>query len=81
MLILTAIITPIRVCLVDEKDAKNWFVVELIFDIYFWIDIVINFISAYIDNNNKRITKWSEIIKNYLTGWFIIDFVAVFRFQ
>lgn len=52
MLILTAIITPVRVCFVDDSDSNNWFTLDLFFDIYFGCDIIMNFISAYYDHNS-----------------------------
>lgn len=81
MLILTAIITPIRVGFIDDRDVDDWYYIDLSFDIYFGVDIIVNFLSAYHDEKNKLITKFSGIIKNYLTGWFPIDFIATFPFD
>lgn len=47
MLTLTAIITPVKVCFVDDGDEESWYTIDLIFDLYFISDILINFISAY----------------------------------
>ena len=52
MLSLTAIITPIRVCIVDEADVDDWASIDMFFNIYFGIDIIINFVSAYSDEKN-----------------------------
>lgn len=49
MLILTALVTPIRVSFIEERDEQDWFLIDLIFDIYFGCDIIVNFISTYHD--------------------------------
>ena len=49
MLVLTAILTPFRVCIVDDGDTYIWPYIDNIFDAIFSIDIIVNFLSAYID--------------------------------
>ena len=42
------------------------------------IDIIFGFISAYKETiDNKIIDNHVLIIKNYLSGWFIVDFIAI----
>jgi len=78
MLTMTAIITPIRVCIIDDKDTNDWSSIDMTFNIYFGVDILINFLSAYSDEKNLTIYCFKSIIYNYLTGWFLIDFVSIF---
>lgn len=51
---------------------------DLFFNIYFGIDIFVNLISAYNDETNKTIYSYKKVLINYLTGWFIIDFISIF---
>lgn len=44
---------------------------------FFLVDLCINFLSAYEDENKKVIDDPKLIAKEYLSGWFLIDFVAV----
>jgi hypothetical protein len=78
MLSLTAIITPVRVCFVEERDTGDWYIIDMFFTVYFGVDIVVNFLSAYSDEKNVVIYNYKHIIYNYLTGWFLIDFISVF---
>jgi hypothetical protein len=39
---------------------------------------VLNFISAYYDDENNLVIDRCQIAKNYLKGWFIIDTIAIF---
>ena len=81
MLVMTAFLAPFRVCFVDDEDVDDWYIVDLIFDVYFYCDILVNFISQTFNNNNQFISTFKDISINYLTGWFIIDFVAIFPFD
>jgi hypothetical protein len=45
-------------------------------DIVFGIDIIVNFLSAYEKPNLKFEYSLKKIALNYLTGFFLIDFVA-----
>ena len=47
-------------------------------DIFFVLDIVMNFITAFEDSREIVIDDRCSIIINYLTGWFIVDFVSIF---
>jgi hypothetical protein len=46
---------------------------------YFFIaDILVNFFSAYYDQDNVLVTNNLYIFKNYIKGWFWIDLVSVY---
>ena len=46
------------------------------------IDIIVFFNSSYYDSKtNRYVTSRKQIAKNYLCGWFILDFIAVFPFD
>lgn len=79
MLILTAILVPIRICFIQESE--TWDAIDICFDIFFGLDIIVNFLSAFYDQKNKLVTEWKQIILNYIQGWFILDFIAVFPFS
>lgn len=50
---------------------------DLIFDILFFLDIVVNFFSAYQDEEQHMVDNHRRIVINYLTGWFFVDLTAV----
>ena len=47
----------------------------------FIIDIVINFRTTYINENEDVISEPSKIAVHYFRGWFIIDLVAAIPFD
>ena len=50
-------------------------------DIMFIIDIVINFRTTYINENEDVVSEPSKIAVHYFRGWFIIDLVAAIPFD
>ena len=50
-------------------------------DIMFIIDILINFRTTYISENDEVISAPSKIAVHYFRGWFIIDLVAAIPFD
>ncbi|OMJ85032.1 hypothetical protein SteCoe_13754 [Stentor coeruleus] len=80
LLMWTASVTPYEICFIDDTSGA-WFGIDLVIDILFFIDIVINFVSAYPDFEGKLVTDRKKIFRNYMTGWFFIDIIGVLPFQ
>ena len=74
-LIFTAIYIPIRIAFIEEISIE-FMVIEYFIDALFFVDIFVNFVSAYYDENHNLITDNKEIAKKYLKGWFLIDLLA-----
>uniref|UniRef100_A0A8C5X7F3 Ion transport domain-containing protein n=1 Tax=Malurus cyaneus samueli TaxID=2593467 RepID=A0A8C5X7F3_9PASS len=51
-------------------------VVDLIVDIMFIIDILINFRTTYVNSNEEVVSHPAKIAIHYFKGWFLIDMVA-----
>jgi len=86
ILIFTCLVTPARLAFTfndagDKWDLDTWESVNLFIDICFFIDIIFNFNTAYIDEDFRVISDRKIIAKNYLKGWFTIDLIAIFQFQ
>ncbi|KAK3257614.1 hypothetical protein CYMTET_33311 [Cymbomonas tetramitiformis] len=54
---------------------------ELVVDILFIFDILLNFFTAYYDNAGLLVARRKLIIKNYLNNWFTLDFLAAFPLE
>ena len=68
---------PLRVCF--SVDIKLWtlaFWVELLVDLFFICDVVLNFRTSFYDANGFRENRPKRIMWHYLRGWFLIDFVS-----
>ena len=47
----------------------------------FIIDILINFRTTYVSENDEVVSQPSKIAVHYFRGWFIIDLVAAIPFD
>uniref|UniRef100_A0A7N6A4S3 Voltage-gated inwardly rectifying potassium channel KCNH2 n=1 Tax=Anabas testudineus TaxID=64144 RepID=A0A7N6A4S3_ANATE len=56
-------------------------VVDLIVDIMFIIDILINFRTTYVNSNDEVVSHPVRIAVHYFKGWFLIDMVAAIPFD
>ncbi|XP_064202089.1 potassium voltage-gated channel subfamily H member 2-like [Anguilla rostrata] len=92
LVIYTAIFTPYSAAflLSDEEEAAMQTcgyscsplnVVDLIVDIMFVIDIVINFRTTYVNANDEVVSQPGRIAVHYFKGWFLIDMVAAIPFD
>ena len=92
LVIYTAIVTPYSAAflLSDTEEQKIQScgyscsplnVVDLIVDIMFIVDIVINFRTTYVNVNDEVVSHPSKIAVHYFKGWFLIDLVAAIPFD
>ncbi|XP_043097846.1 potassium voltage-gated channel subfamily H member 7 isoform X2 [Puntigrus tetrazona] len=56
-------------------------VVDLIVDIMFIVDILINFRTTYVNANEEVVSHPVKIAVHYFKGWFFIDMVAAIPFD
>ncbi|KAM6989181.1 voltage-gated inwardly rectifying potassium channel KCNH2-like [Tautogolabrus adspersus] len=56
-------------------------VVDLIVDIMFIVDIIINFRTTYVNSNDEVVSQSIKIAVHYFKGWFLIDMVAAIPFD
>uniref|UniRef100_A0A673VU24 Potassium voltage-gated channel subfamily H member 6 n=1 Tax=Suricata suricatta TaxID=37032 RepID=A0A673VU24_SURSU len=92
LVIYTAIFTPYSAAfLLSDQDESQRMdcgytcspltVVDLIVDIMFVVDIVINFRTTYVNTNDEVVSHPRHIAIHYFKGWFLIDMVAAIPFD
>ncbi|KAI5929107.1 Potassium voltage-gated channel subfamily H member 6 [Manis javanica] len=92
LVIYTAVFTPYSAAflLSDQDESRHGdcsytcnplTVVDLIVDIMFVVDIVINFRTTYVDTNDEVVSHPRHIAVHYFKGWFLIDMVAAIPFD
>ncbi|XP_062424599.1 potassium voltage-gated channel subfamily H member 2 isoform X2 [Rhea pennata] len=92
LVIYTAIFTPYSAAFLlnDQEEAQRrncgyscspLNVVDLIVDIMFIIDILINFRTTYVNSNEEVVSHPAKIAIHYFKGWFLIDMVAAIPFD
>ncbi len=50
--------------------------IDLIVDIMFIVDIIINFRTTFVNVNDEVVSHPGKIAVHYFRGWFIIDMIA-----
>uniref|UniRef100_A0A3Q4MMQ9 Potassium voltage-gated channel subfamily H member 7-like n=1 Tax=Neolamprologus brichardi TaxID=32507 RepID=A0A3Q4MMQ9_NEOBR len=92
LVLYTAVITPYSAAfLLDEhgdlRQRSCGFtcnplnVADLMVDVLFIVDIIINLRTTYVDQNDEVVTQPSQIAKHYIKGWFPIDLFAAIPFD
>ncbi|XP_028837265.1 potassium voltage-gated channel subfamily H member 7 isoform X3 [Denticeps clupeoides] len=92
LVIYTAILTPYSAAFLlndieEQKRRECGYscsplnVVDLIVDIMFIVDILINFRTTYVNLNEEVVSHPVKIAVHYFKGWFLIDMVAAIPFD
>ena len=92
LVIYTAIFTPlVAAFLLNEPEATvtkgdarysdPLTIIDLIVDVMFIIDILINFRTTYVNKNDGVVSHPGKIAVHYFKGWFLIDVVAAIPFD
>ncbi|CAF0762369.1 unnamed protein product [Adineta steineri] len=90
LVIYTAIVTPYTAAFLMHEDGPNkqrsrpsraLNIIELIVDVMFIIDLLVNLRTTYVKHNEELVTRASKIAKHYLKGWFLIDVTAAIPFD
>ena len=76
----SSIITPYKIAFLS-KQSIGWMVTDIIIDLLFLADLMLNFFMAYFDEEEEIVTDRRKIVKNYLRSWFILDLVALLPFN
>ena len=80
LLLFTAVYVPFRIAYLEEIDTTLT-IIEYVVDAFFFIDILINFFTAYYNSNNELVTDKFMIAKRYLRTWFLIDLIGCIPIQ
>lgn len=80
LLLYIAISVPYRIGF-SEPSYGAWYIIDFFIDMYFYIDMVLNFFTAYWesgdDDDFHYVTSLWKIQKHYLKGWFLPDVISL----
>ena len=78
-LVLQTVFTlPIRLAFYDHTDALTWVYWDSAIDLVFFLDILMNLNTAFVDENNALVTSRWRIFLRYLKSWLIFDVLSCF---
>jgi potassium voltage-gated channel Eag-related subfamily H protein 7 len=82
LLVYTAYVTPYEVAFLETTGVNPLFVFNRFVDLCFIMDMFRMFVTAYFDETKVYwVTGHNKIAKNYLSSWFLIDFVSILPFD
>ena len=79
ILVCSCFLIPYEIAFPDNKDGSRdmvKMVLDKIFDVFFFIDVILTFYSAVITEDYNIIDDRKEIAINYLKGWFTLDILS-----
>ncbi|CAG9311484.1 unnamed protein product [Blepharisma stoltei] len=76
LILYNSIVDPFVISFMETSVGDGWFVVDLIFDAFFVIDIIWILNTAYYDINGVLVTDRKLIFREYLKSWLVIDAIA-----
>jgi potassium voltage-gated channel Eag-related subfamily H protein 7 len=81
-LVFTAVVTPYEVGFLDSSVINGLWVINRLVDGLFGIDMIVNFMLAYFDDEELMwVVDKKKIAIRYVSSWFIIDIVSIFPFD
>lgn len=81
ILLLTCFITPLSIAFGGDQESPQHIFLNEIIDLFFLMDIFVNFNSAVYNEYMEIIDDRKQLAKRYLAGWFSIDVMAIFPFD
>uniref|UniRef100_UPI00398F8215 potassium/sodium hyperpolarization-activated cyclic nucleotide-gated channel 2 n=1 Tax=Pristiophorus japonicus TaxID=55135 RepID=UPI00398F8215 len=71
------IIIPVGITFFKEETTTPWIIFNVVSDTFFLMDLVLNFRTGIvIEDNTEIVLDPQKIKKTYLKSWFIVDFVS-----
>lgn len=79
LIIYYCVTVPFRISFLGPDNSSEIYTHEVILELVMLADVVIRFFTAYVDNF-EIVDDLRSIAKNYLTGMFVFDVLAVLPF-
>ena len=81
LLMYTATLVPFRTIFLDDEESGTflWYF-DMLVDLLYFVDLILNFFMAFEDPDKKIETKLKKIASNYLHTWFFLDFLSCIPF-
>jgi hypothetical protein len=77
LIVYLAFACPYRVSFDDEAVLwSGWFFLDLFVDLYFILDVCLNFRTAIITKDGEVLYKQKDVSLYYMKSWFFLDFIS-----
>eukprot|EP00198_Chlamydomonas_reinhardtii_P002372 XP_001691708.1 predicted protein [Chlamydomonas reinhardtii] len=80
LVVWTALVVPFEVGF-GSINFPGGYQIERLIDACFWVDVCLNFRTAYIDHSANMVRDGAKIAGHYIRTWFFVDLVASIPFD
>jgi len=81
VLVFSIVLIPLKLALENDFSSTEWDIFLIILDIFFAVDIILSFFTAFDDEDFITNDSYKIIAINYLKTWFLIDFLSIIPFD
>lgn len=75
LILFLAITVPYRIPF-EDTTPDEWVMLDITIDSIFLFDVVLNFFTAFEDENGELVIERRRIAKNYIKTWFAVDMMS-----
>ena len=72
LILYSAETVPVRICFDSDPDGLLW-CFEASMSVFFLGDVVLSFMTPFVNQNGQPMSDHVSIARNYLSGWFWVD--------
>ena len=80
LLVYTVTVMPFSMAFITSVPGDPWDMTDYVTDVMFFIDFLINCVSAYYDKTENLIIDHKQIFCNYAKSWMLVDIICFFPF-
>jgi len=80
LILVMACTLPYRLAFLSAEWSLGWAIFDLLVDLFFLFDLMLNFRTAYYEDG-QLVTTSKAIAINYVRGWFGLDLISSFPFD
>ena len=81
ILMLNVILLPVAIAFFQDAVHPGWLTFNCISDLIFFLDIVLNFWTGVITDENTVILELRQVRKLYVKKWLTLDIISIFPFD
>ncbi|XP_076265799.1 eag-like K[+] channel isoform X3 [Rhynchophorus ferrugineus] len=76
-----AVVVPYNASFLRPESERPSVIMDVFVEALFFIDILLNFRTTFLNKKGEVVSDWKSISLNYLKTWFLVDFLAALPFD
>ncbi|XP_050305107.1 potassium voltage-gated channel subfamily H member 8 isoform X2 [Anthonomus grandis grandis] len=76
-----AVVVPYNASFLRPERERPSVIMDVFVEALFFIDIILNFRTTFVNKKGEVVSDWKSISTNYLKSWFVVDLLAALPFD